>query len=49
VKLVKLPGELVAGGRVFVGGGLPVVCAELVGIGIDEFALVPFASIDKNT
>jgi hypothetical protein len=44
-----LPGELVAAGRVFVGGGLPVVCAELVGIGIDGIALVPFARDDINT
>jgi hypothetical protein len=34
-RLGLLLGELVADGRVFVGGELPVVCPLVVGIGID--------------
>jgi hypothetical protein len=43
-----LPGELLASGVLLVGGGLPAVCAELVGIGIDEFAILPLASDNTN-
>jgi hypothetical protein len=48
-RIGPLPDELLAGGELFVGGGLPAVCAELVGIGIDEIAPVPFAGDDINT
>jgi hypothetical protein len=48
-RLGLLLGELVADGELFVGGGLPVVCAELVGIKIDEISLVTFARDDINT
>jgi hypothetical protein len=41
-----LPGDLLAVGKLFVAGGLPVVCAELIGIGVVEIALLPIASDD---